>query len=99
MVNRPWGSYEVLCQGEGYKVKRLTILPGQRTSLQKHMFRKEYWTVANGKNKGTQVYVDQEEVHRVSNTGDEPLVLIEVQIGEALSEEDIIRIEDDYGRT
>ena len=98
MVKRPWGHYEVLATGKGYKVKRLTILPGKRTSLQKHRFRDEYWTIVSGPQKGIRLSIPKNHKHRISNKGDKPVVYIEVQLGERCEEKDILRIADDYGR-
>ena len=107
---RPWGRWEILTQGPGYKVKRITVLPGRRLSYQKHSKRREIWTVALGR--GT-VTLDGRSVdldpggtldiplggaHRVANAGTQPLVFIEVQLGAYLGEYDILRLEDDYGR-
>ncbi len=108
---RPWGNYTVLDQGHGYKVKRLEVLAGKRLSYQKHVHRSEHWYVISGIAKVT---VDGEEVeilvgesidipvgslHRVENRSPELLVFIEIQRGSYLGEDDIVRIEDDFGRT
>jgi len=107
---RPWGNYQVLDEGEGFKVKRITVLPGKRLSLQKHARRDEHWVVVRGRalatRNGELVEVGLREAfdvpagatHRVENPGDEPLVFIEVQYGDYLGEDDIVRLEDDYGR-
>jgi mannose-6-phosphate isomerase len=108
--SRPWGSFATLEEGPGYKVKRLTVLPGQRLSLQKHRHRAEHWTVVAGT--ATVVQGRRESVltprqcavirrgawHRIANPGRVPLVVIEVQHGDYLGEDDIIRRQDDYGR-
>ena len=108
---RPWGRYQVLGDGIGWKVKRLLIDPSQRFSLQYHRNRSEFWVVINGRgiaivgqsekplSPGEIIHVPQGVLHRASNMDrDVPLEIIEVQLGEMLSEEDVIRIEDDYGR-
>jgi mannose-6-phosphate isomerase-like protein (cupin superfamily) len=108
-MTRPWGTYSVLYDID-CKIKRLVVLPGMRTSLQSHRKRAETWVVISGKGnaivddtfhfleRGSVVQVDKSSVHRIENAGDENLVLIEVQTGEYFGEDDIIRIEDDYGR-
>ena len=107
---RPWGSYEVLAEAPGYKVKRIVVKPGQRLSLQLHDIRSEHWVVVSGEAVATvgdqelRVTVDQtveippRTKHRVANPGTEPLVFIEVQCGRYLGEDDITRFEDDYNR-
>ena len=109
-VYRPWGSYEVLGEGSGYKMKKIVVKPGKRLSLQKHLYRSEYWTVVSGvatvtvrgeirlveSNEST--YIKTGEVHRLANNGNMPVILIEVQVGEYIGEDDIIRIEDDFDR-
>jgi mannose-1-phosphate guanylyltransferase/mannose-6-phosphate isomerase len=107
---RPWGSYTTLERGERYQIKRLTILPGRRLSLQRHYHRSEHWTVVKGT---ARILVDGEErilrpgestfipigaVHRLENPGKVNLEVIEVQIGEYLEEDDIEHLQDDYGR-
>jgi mannose-6-phosphate isomerase-like protein (cupin superfamily)/glycosyltransferase involved in cell wall biosynthesis len=107
---RPWGSYTVLNEGDGYKVKRIEVLPGKRLSYQKHSSRQEHWMIVHGT--GT-VTVDGREIvvqpgdsavipvraaHRIANSGEQPLVFIEIQRGSYLGEDDIIRLQDDFGR-
>jgi mannose-6-phosphate isomerase len=107
---RPWGTYTVLEEDRGFKVKRIEVLPGKRLSYQKHSQRAEHWFVVEGTAKVT---LDDEEItvrageaidipigaaHRVENPGDENLVFIEVQRGSYLGEDDIVRLQDDYGR-
>ncbi len=106
---RPWGTWELLTMGPTYKVKRLCILPNQRLSLQYHEGRSEHWVLVQGKaqvqcNDDITVlepdghfYVPRKGIHRITNIGDTPLVIIEVQVG-TCDENDITRIEDDYGR-
>jgi mannose-6-phosphate isomerase len=108
---RPWGSFTVLEEGRGYKIKRIEVKPGHRLSLQMHHHRSEHWIVVSGTAKvvcGDQevllsnnesTYVPQCTSHRLENPGVIPLVLIEVQNGEYLGEDDIIRYQDDYART
>ena len=107
---RPWGSYTILHEEPGIKVKRIEVKPGARFSLQKHSKRSEKWTVTAGIGivtlgkksipiqKGSFVDVPVGETHRMQNTGNEPLVFIEVQLGDYLGEDDIVRFEDDFGR-
>jgi mannose-6-phosphate isomerase len=107
---RPWGSFTVLDEGEGYKVKRIEVLPGKRLSYQKHAQRAEHWFVTQGTakvtldgediivNKGEAIDIKLGAAHRVENPGDELMVFIEVQQGDYLGEDDIVRIEDDFGR-
>jgi len=107
---RPWGEFETLEEGAGYKVKRLVIEPGQRLSLQRHRFRAEHWVVVAGaprvvvggrvrrlRPRGT-VDVPRGAWHRIENPGRRPVVIIEVQHGPYLGEDDIVRRHDDYGR-
>jgi phosphoglucomutase len=110
-VYRPWGSYTSLEMSETYQVKRINVNPGARLSLQSHRRRAENWVVVSGEalvtvddqkvvvKKGESIFVPQGARHRMENTRKEPLVLIEVQNGDYLGEDDIIRYEDDYGRT
>ncbi|HEU4685020.1 MAG TPA: mannose-1-phosphate guanylyltransferase/mannose-6-phosphate isomerase [Nitrospira sp.] len=110
-VHRPWGSYTVLEEGEGYKVKRVTVKPGGRLSLQMHHRRSEHWVVIAGTarvTRGDEVFdlqvsqstaIPVETRHRLENVGQETLHIIEVQNGPYLGEDDIVRFHDDYGRT
>ncbi len=107
---RPWGSFTVLEEGRGYKIKRIEVKPGHRLSLQMHHHRSEHWIVVSGTARVTcadqevmlsnnqSTYVPQCTSHRLENPGVIPLVLIEVQNGEYLGEDDIIRFQDDYAR-
>jgi mannose-1-phosphate guanylyltransferase/mannose-6-phosphate isomerase len=107
---RPWGHYEGKDAGERYQVKRITVKPGGRLSLQKHYHRSEHWVVVRGTAKVTiedkveivhenqSTYIPVGAVHRLENPGLIPLELIEVQVGSYLEEDDIIRVSDDYGR-
>lgn len=106
----PWGRWEVLLEEPTYKVKRVTVLPAKRLSYQKHSNRNEHWSVISGSalvtidgkdtllEAGQAIDIPREAAHRVSNPGQSPLVFIEIQRGSYLGEDDIIRLEDDYGR-
>ena len=108
---RPWGWYDVIDQGNRYKVKSIEVNPGQSLSLQKHLHRTEHWVVVEGTamirvNDKTEIvhenqstYIPLGSKHRLSNPGKIPLRIIEVQSGSYLEEDDIERFEDDYGRT
>lgn len=108
---RPWGSFTILEEGRGYKIKRIEVKPGHRLSLQMHHHRSEHWIVVSGTakvvcgegehilNSNQSTYVPQCTPHRLENPGVIPLVLIEVQNGEYLGEDDIVRFQDDYART
>lgn len=107
---RPWGNYVVLYKGPDYQAKRIEVNPALRFSLQKHSKRAEKWIVVSGSGvatvgvkeisvkRGSVVEIPVEVVHRMHNTGREALVFIEVQFGEYLGEDDIIRLEDDFNR-
>ena len=109
-VQRPWGSYTVLEEGLGFKLKRIEVKPGASLSLQIHKHRSEHWVVVSGSAKvinGTReidiqtnesTYIDAGHQHRLTNPGNETCVLIEVQTGSYLGEEDIVRLDDVYGR-
>jgi mannose-1-phosphate guanylyltransferase/mannose-1-phosphate guanylyltransferase/mannose-6-phosphate isomerase len=108
---RPWGHYEGLIQGDRFQVKKISVKPGQKLSLQKHFHRAEHWVVVNGTaiverdaerillRENESVYLPLGCVHRMENPGMIPLTLIEVQSGSYLGEDDIVRFEDTYGRT
>ena len=109
-AHRPWGTYTVLEDTPGYKIKRIIVKPGKRLSLQKHYHRNEHWIVVSGTATVTvgeetkivrpneSTYIKMGEVHRLANDGLIPIVLIEAQVGEYTGEDDIIRIEDDFKR-
>jgi mannose-1-phosphate guanylyltransferase/mannose-6-phosphate isomerase len=109
-IYRPWGFYESLIQGDRFQVKRILVLPGQKLSLQKHFHRAEHWVVVNGTalvtrdhevvmvRENESIYLPLGTVHRLDNPGRIPLTLIEVQSGAYLGEDDIVRLEDTYGR-
>jgi len=108
--HRPWGTYTVLEDTPGYKIKRIEVKPGKRLSLQKHFHRNEHWIVVSGTatvivgdetrlirpNEST--YIKMGQIHRLENEGKIPVVLIEAQVGEYTGEDDIVRIEDDFKR-
>ena len=108
--NRPWGSWHVLDEGDGFKVKRIVVDPGRRLSYQRHELRAEHWVVVSGTatctldgetvvlGPGETVDVAVGQAHRIANHGDQAVVIIEVQRGAYLGEDDIVRLEDDYGR-
>ncbi|MBX7219158.1 MAG: phosphomannose isomerase type II C-terminal cupin domain [Blastocatellia bacterium] len=107
---RPWGNYTVLDEGEGFKVKRIEVLPGKRMSYQKHSHRDEHWIVVGGTAQvtldgsvktlqlGEAIDILAGTAHRIENPGHELLVIIEVQRGDYLGEDDITRLQDDFGR-
>jgi mannose-6-phosphate isomerase-like protein (cupin superfamily) len=108
---RPWGEYVVLADEPDHKVKRITVLPAKRLSLQRHQRRQEHWyfifgegLVTLGDNEfavaaGSSVDIPMKTIHRIANPGTEPLLLIEIQRGEYFGEDDIERFEDDFGRS
>lgn len=108
--SRPWGYYEVLLDEPGLKVKKIVVEPGRRLSLQRHRFRSEHWYIAEGAatvllesnefvmNAGASADIAEGAVHRLANPGERPLVIIEIQQGSYLEEDDIERFADDYGR-
>jgi len=110
-VYRPWGKYDSIDQSSRYQVKRITVKPGQKLSIQMHYHRSEHWIVVSGTakiHKGTEsflltenesVYIPLGEIHALENPGKLPLELIEVQSGSYLGEDDIVRFDDLYGRT
>ena len=109
-VHRPWGWYDSIDEAERFKVKRIQVKAGASLSLQKHHHRAEHWIVVNGTaeitcgdkvfllSENQSTYIPLGEVHRLSNPGTIPLEIIEVQSGSYLNEDDIVRIEDLYGR-
>lgn len=110
-AHRPWGTYTILDESNGYKVKRIMVKPGKRLSLQKHHHRSEHWIVVSGiaqvtrgesiymVNANESTYIPIGEMHRLENVGKIPLVMIEAQVGEYVGEDDIIRLEDDFKRS
>jgi len=107
---RPWGTFTVLDEGDGFKVKRIEVLSGKRLSYQKHAQRAEHWVVVQGTAKvtldGNEILVEAGNAidipvgaaHRVENPGGQTLVFVEVQRGDYLGEDDIVRLQDDFGR-
>lgn len=110
-VKRPWGHYIIIHKSKNYLIKKIVILPNESISLQLHHHRSEHWIVINGiakiqignkKIKLTQnqsTYVPVNKKHKVSNNSSEPLIILETQLGQKLSEKDIIRFEDQYNRS
>jgi mannose-1-phosphate guanylyltransferase / mannose-6-phosphate isomerase len=109
-VYRPWGNYTVLEEGAEYKIKRIEVKPGAKLSLQMHKHRSEHWVVISGEatiaNNGIEyklqenqsTYIPKTHQHRLANQGEKLLQIIEVQCGDYVGEDDIIRIDDSYGR-
>jgi mannose-6-phosphate isomerase-like protein (cupin superfamily) len=107
---RPWGTFTVLDEGERYKVKRIEVFARKRLSYQKHAQRAEHWMIVSGVGKvtlddqeiivrtGETVDIPIEARHRIENPSDEPLIFIEIQRGDYLGEDDIVRFEDDFNR-
>ena len=107
---RPWGRYFILDQSEIHKVKRIEVLPGKRLSYQRHRFRAEHWMIVqgqglltlDGKSKnvspGDSFDIEIGQLHRIENTASDLLIFVEVQTGSYFGEDDIERVEDDYGR-
>lgn len=109
---RPWGTFTILDENEGFKVKRIEVLPGKRLSYQRHQKRAEHWFVVQGRAKvtlndeeilvdtGRSIDIKLGDAHRVENPdASEPLVFIETQTGTYFGEDDIERLDDDFGRT
>jgi len=106
----PWGTWEVLLDEPKYKVKRISVLPGKRLSYQKHAKRKEHWMVVTGEAKitldgkailvraGDSIDIPIGSAHRIANESTQNMTFIEVQTGSYFGEDDIVRLEDDYGR-
>jgi mannose-6-phosphate isomerase len=107
---RPWGDYTVLDEAADYKVKRINVVAGRRLSYQRHARREEHWLIVHGAGRvtlegeefdvlpGAAVDVPVGVAHRIANTGTQPLTFIEVQRGDYFGEDDIVRLDDDYGR-
>lgn len=108
--SRPWGTWRVLASRDGYIVKEIVVNPGEILSLQSHEHRSEHWIVVDGvaeitidedvfvKGKNETAFIPAKSKHRIANRTDDPMVFVEVQAGEILSEDDIKRYEDRYGR-
>ena len=111
VVHRPWGTYQTVDAADGFQVKRIVVKPGAKLSLQKHAHRAEHWVIVRGTGRITRddevfdltvdeaTYIPLGAVHRLENPSDEPLYLVEVQCGGYLGEDDIVRLEDTYGRS
>ena len=110
VTQKPWGTYENLLEDEKTKVKKIVIKPGEKPSYQYHFKRNEVWVIVSGKGSlllddelseveaGSVVVVPAKVKHRITNTGQEDLIFIEVQTGEYFGEDDIVRLEDAYSR-
>ncbi|MBN2255852.1 MAG: phosphomannose isomerase type II C-terminal cupin domain [Deltaproteobacteria bacterium] len=108
--HRPWGYYEVLADEPDHKVKRIIVYPGKRLSLQRHRHRSEHWYIITGEvvvvrgeedislGPGQSIDIPQGTLHRIKNVGTGNVTFIEIQTGESFAEDDVERIEDDYGR-
>lgn len=108
---RPWGEWRVVLAEEGYAVKRIVVARGQRLSLQSHRHRDEHWIVAKGSGRATigektvdlranqSIWIPAGTMHRIENSGSGDMIFVEVLIGVILSEDDIWRYSDDYGRS
>ena len=109
--HRPWGTYTILEDSDGYKIKRIEVKPGKRLSLQRHKHRNEHWIVVSGQatvtinedtfvlNENESTYIKAGNIHRLSNDTNEPLVIIEAQVGSYTGEDDIERLDDDFKRS
>lgn len=113
-VSRPWGGFSSLLMGDGFQVKYIAVNPGEKLSLQSHAYRSEHWVVVSGQgiatrvtgsehenfhlSSGDSVFIPQGYIHRLENNGDVMLEVIEVQRGQYLGEDDIVRYDDIYGR-
>ncbi|MGN1063069.1 MAG: phosphomannose isomerase type II C-terminal cupin domain [Alphaproteobacteria bacterium] len=107
---RPWGIWEVIDVGATYIVKKITVMPGKILSLQLHHHRSEHWIIVSGTAEvtldgrtfiaecNTPVYIEKEQKHRIANNTNLPMIFIEIQTGDILDENDIVRFEDRYGR-
>ena len=110
-VYRPWGSYTVLEEGANFKIKRIVVNPGAKLSMQMHKHRSEHWVVVSGEatitnneiefvlHENQSTYISKTHKHRLENKGTEPLAIIEVQCGDYVGEDDIVRFDDKYGRS
>ncbi|MCW9035025.1 MAG: phosphomannose isomerase type II C-terminal cupin domain [Rhodospirillales bacterium] len=109
-VDRPWGWYKVLVQGESFQVKQLSVIPDAKLSLQLHRYRAEHWVVTAGQIRVTKgkeqfdllenesTFVQMGEVHRLENVTKNIVTILEIQTGDYLGEDDIVRFDDTYGR-
>ena len=111
LFERPWGTYYNALEETGFKIKKIVVKPNSRLSLQSHEHRSEHWVVAEGQalvtvgdkeikmERDQYIYIPKGSIHRLQNLGQNDLVLIEVQLGNYLGEDDIKRYQDDYNRT
>ena len=109
-VEKPWGCYRTIEQKANYQIKHITVKPRKRLSLQYHFKRDEHWTIIKGKGVAQlndtpielgindTIFIPKESKHRMTNNTDESVEFIEIQIGDYLGEDDIVRLEDDFGR-
>lgn len=107
---RPWGRYDVLASAPDHQVKSITVAPNKRLSLQMHDRRSEHWVIVRGEaiatldgreirlGVGDHIFIEAGSAHRMANPGSEPLVFVEVQTGDYFGEDDIVRLDDDFGR-
>ena len=107
---RPWGNFHIIARGSGYQIKEINITPGKKQSLQRHKHRSEYWQIVSGQGmvyledtkfkleENDNIFIPKGDIHRLENIGKKTLTLIEIQLGEEIYEEDIERLEDDFGR-
>jgi len=107
---RPWGNYHIIAKNLGYQIKEIKVSVSSKLSLQKHQNRAEFWQIIKGSCKVTvgekeyelkdndNIHIPKNTLHRIENTGNQELIFIEIQLGMDIKEEDIVRIEDDYGR-
>tara|TARA_E500000178_G_C16394639_1_gene475926 strand:+ start:72 stop:434 length:363 start_codon:yes stop_codon:yes gene_type:complete len=110
IYERPWGTYRTIEQKDNYQIKHIVVKPGKRLSLQYHHHRDEHWTIIKGKGSmqldenviemtlNDRIFIPKESKHRMSNLTDSDVEFLEIQIGDYLGEDDIVRIEDDFGR-
>ena len=111
VYERPWGTYQTLCFTEKSQTKIITVIPKGQLSLQKHFKRSEHWVVVTGKptitvddsvkeyNVGEHIFIPKESVHRLENFTDSNIQIVEVQVGDYLGEDDIVRLDDIYSRS
>ena len=111
IYERPWGTYRTIEQRDNYQLKHIIVYPGKRLSLQYHNHRDEHWTIIKGRataqldenihelTVNDTLFIPKKSRHRITNNTDTNVEFIEIQIGDYLGENDIIRLEDDYGRT
>ena len=109
-MDRPWGKFDVVVSDDRHWYKIITVLPGKRLSLQYHEHRDEFWIIQDGDgvvqiqddvrpaSRGDSFFVPRGHMHRITNTSDAPLVFSEIAIGTRVSEDDIVRVHDDFGR-